>query len=93
MQEVLVRQVKADPTRVTGYEKSNHLPNKDFVYRFVKRSSLVLRSTMELDMKRAHITPEQIKNWFVKVEKQVLNLPGVREAINDSRRIFNVVSV
>ena len=93
MQEVLVRQVKADPTRVTGYEKSNHLPNKDFVYRFVKRSSLVLRSTMELDMKRAHITPEQIKNWFVKVEKQVLSLPGVGDAIHDSRRIFNVVSV
>ena len=41
MQEVLVRQVKADPTRVTGYEKSNHLRSKDFVYRFVKRSSLV----------------------------------------------------
>ena len=93
MQEILMRQVKEDPTRVTGYEKSNHLPNMQYVYRFVKRSTLVLRSTMELDMKRASITPEQINNWFLNVEKQVLTLPGVGDAIKDSRRIFNVVSV
>ena len=93
MQEILSRQVMADPTRVTGYEHINHLPTMSFVYRFVRRSSLALRSTMELDMKRAAITPDQITHWIQHVKDQVLSLPGMADAIEDSQRIFNVVSV
>ena len=93
MREILNKQVLADSTRVTGYENSNHTPTMDYVYRFVRRRSLSLRSTMELDNKRASITPEQISRWFKHVKEEVLSLPGMEDAIRDARIIFNVVCV
>jgi transposase len=64
IQEGLQRLVSTDPSRVTGFESDNQLPPRPWVYRFVKRGTLVLRQTMELTVKRSVITVTSIGQWF-----------------------------
>ena len=48
IQEVLLAVTKANPDRITGYEKSGQYPDKSFVRRMVARHNLSLRRTAEI---------------------------------------------
>ena len=91
MQEILLRQKAADPTFVTGLEDSHQLPPKPYVYGWVRRSRLVVRSGRELSLSRAAVTPESIAAWFRDLEEHVLSMPGVAEAFQNPRQLFSLV--
>lgn len=92
LQEVLQRLTNCDPTRTSGYEESNHLPNMSYVYRLCKRVNLVLRSSMEITKGRAIVAREDIESWQEDVEK-IIRKPGVLECFSDPRRLFNQVCI
>ena len=48
IQEILLAVKTANPDRVTGYEKSGQMPNRQFVRRLVERNNISLRRTAEI---------------------------------------------
>ena len=91
--EFFTRVCENSPNRRSGFETSNHLPPISWVYEFVRRGNLVLRSTLELGSARALLSVDTVVTWFDNVDECILTKPGLQEANMDPRRKFSTVRI
>ena len=89
IQESLIRLCEANPSRITTFEASNHLPDDKFVYNFATRNMLVLRSTMELSKARSMLSEKDVENWQKDTEIGLVFNPECADCWNDPKRILN----
>lgn len=89
LQEVFLGLKEAIPDRITGFEKSNHLPYPNWVRRFAERHSIGLRRSVEISKGRQILTVQDLELWQKDTEDYLLSNPVFAECFKDPRRLFN----
>ena len=89
MQEVFLGLKEANPDRLTGFEKTNHLPYPNWVRRFAERHSIVLRCSVEISKGRQILTARDLELWQQDTEAYLLSNPVFAECFKDPSRLFN----
>ena len=93
MQDTLQAIVIANPSRETGYEDNNQLPNMTLVRRFVARNGLSVRKTMEIKRGRQLCTVNELMSWFDLTKSFFNSTPDLVSATRDPQRLFNQVTL
>ena len=89
LQEVFLGLKEANPDRLTGFEKTNHLPYPNWVRRFAERHSIVLRCSVEISKGRQILTARDLELWQQDTEAYLLSNPVFAECFKDPSRLFN----
>ena len=63
VQGLLLDVTEADPTRTTGWEDRSQSPNLNWVFRFMKRHKLSLRTKIPMKSGRESLTEEEVRFW------------------------------
>ena len=90
LQESMLALTRADPTRVTGHEKTGQLPHRSWVRRFAARHKIVLRRSAEISKGRQVVSPEEIAMWQADLMALCRSKPGLLAALQDPDRVANM---
>ena len=87
VQGLLLDVTEADPTRTTGWEDRSQFPNLNWVFRFMKRHKLSLRTKIPMKSGRESLTEEEVRFW-AECTKEFFQKH--KEITVDPRRILNL---
>ena len=87
VQGLLLDVTEADPTRTTGWEDRSQFPNLNWVFRFMKRHKLSLRTKIPMKLGRESLTEEEVRFW-AECTKEFFQKH--KEITVDPRRILNL---
>ena len=96
MKECLLEMMKANPAKTTPWAKLDpeqphlqHLPGVKYVRYFLARHKLVYRRSMPLNLGRAILTVEDLREWQNSTERALFSDPVTAAIMRDGSRIFN----